>query len=119
MAGKDLQLISERAECLHSAAVIAGPDGTKAYGLSTDADRCLECGWRAFEQALGKRVELPPVQIIWWPTEKSEDGNWVAECFSWDPEPGEPSLVGRGNTPGEAMKNLAGIISSSLKDQPQ
>lgn len=119
MDGKNLRLVSEKAECLHSAAVIAGPDGTKTYGLPTDADRCMECGWRAFEQAIGKRVELPPVQIVWWPTEDVSKGNWVAECFAWEPDANTASFIGRGETPGVALNQLAREITSSLNPQRQ
>lgn len=119
MTEKDLILVNETAECLHSAAIIAGPEGTKAYGLPTDVEKCLDCGWRAFEQACGKQGELPPVQIVWWPTPEFSEESWVAECFSWEPAPGESGIIGRGKTPGAAMHQLAKAITSSPKGQRQ
>ena len=119
MSGKDLRLMSEKAECLHSAAIILGPEGTKAYGLPTDVEKCLDCGWRAFEQACGKRVELPPVQIVWWEKSAQRDAHWVAECFPGDLVPDEASLIGRGENPGEAIHQLAAAITFSLKGQRQ
>jgi hypothetical protein len=116
---KDLQLVNEKAECLHSAAIILGPEGTKAYGLPTDVEKCLDCGWRAFEQACGKRVELPPVQIVWWEKTEKREAHWIVECFPGDLVPDEASLIGRGENPGEAMHNLAKEITSCLRGQRQ
>ena len=116
---KELKLVSEKAECLHSAAVIQGPDGLRTYGLPTDADHCLQCAWRAFEQACGKRVELPSVQIFYWTHSENQGPHWVVECFPEDLLDGVTSLVGRGATPAQAMFELSRTISSSLTDQRQ
>lgn len=119
MDGKELRLVSEKAECLHAAALIQGPDGLRNYGLPTDTDNCLECGWRAFEQACGKRVELPSVQIFYWTHSDNQPAHWVAESMPMDLIPDVPSVVGRGKTPGSAMLDLANQITYFLSRQPQ
>jgi hypothetical protein len=116
---KNLKLVSEKAECLHSAAVILGPGGSKTYGLPTDVENCLDCGWRAFERACGKRVELPAVQIFWWEKTEQREAHWVVECFPGDLVPDEASIIGRGENPGAAMNNLARAITFCLMDPNQ
>jgi hypothetical protein len=113
MESKNLQLVSEKAECLHTSMTVASPEGLRTYGLPVDGDHCLECAWRSFEQAVGKHIEMPPVQIVWWPSEDESLGNWVAECFSWEPAPGESSVIGRGKTVGAAVHQLAAKIRAS------
>jgi hypothetical protein len=117
MDSQELKLVSEKAECLHSAAVIQGPDGLRTYGLPTDADKCLQCAWRSFEQAWGKNSELPSVQIFYWPHSEDKEPHWVAEAFPEAEDAGVVSFIGRGATPGEAMFELGREITLSLRDQ--
>ena len=121
MNGENLQLVSEKAECLHTSMTVAGPNGLQTYGLPVDGDVCLECNWRSFIACFDASEKVPPVQIVWWPKngDDESDGNWVAECFSWEPAPGESSMIGRGTTAGAAMYQLLGKIRTSLKDQPR
>jgi hypothetical protein len=117
MDSKELKLVSEKAECLHSAAVIQGPDGLRTYGLPVDADQCLQCAWRAFEQSWGKNKELPSVQIFYWAHSDDKEPHWVVEAFPESEDAGIVSFIGRGATPGQALFDLSREITSSLRDQ--
>ena len=119
MEPKELKLVSERSECLHSSLMVAGPDGLRTYGLPVDRDDCLECAWRDFDQSCGKNIELPALQLFWWPHSPERPAHWVAEVMPIDLLPGVSSIVGRGKTPGSALFDVAAQIRTFLKDQHQ
>jgi len=114
MDSKELKLVSQKAECLHSSALIQTPDGLKSYGLPVDTDDCMQCAWRDFEQSVGKRVELPSMQIFWWNYSDDKEPHWVAEIMPLDLLPDVASIVGRGETPGKAIRDMSRQLRTFL-----